>query len=60
MFRDRNRTLRAEVHELINSVCKKEELSQKKKDSTNISVCKKINKVDYSNYKGIALLSPTY
>jgi len=52
----------AEVHELINSVCKKEELSQKKKkkDSTTVSVCKKRNKADYNNYRGIAILLPTY
>jgi len=44
------RTVRTEVHEPINSVCKEEELSQKKKDSTTVSVCKKSNKADYSNY----------
>jgi hypothetical protein len=53
--------VRAEVHELINFVCKKEELSQKKKkDLTTVSVYKKRNKADYSNYRDITLLLPTY
>ena len=49
-----------ETHKLIISIWNKEELPEEWKESINLRIYKKGNKIDCSNYKGISLLSTTY
>jgi hypothetical protein len=51
---------RSEIHELINSIWNKEELSDQWKESIIVPVNKKGDKTDCSNYCGISLLSTAY
>jgi hypothetical protein len=46
----------SEIHKLINSIWNKEELPEHWKESITVSIFKKGNKTDYSNYRGISLL----
>jgi hypothetical protein len=49
-----------EIHKLIISIWNKEELPDQWKESIIVLVYKKGDKTDYSNYRGISLLSTTY
>jgi hypothetical protein len=52
--------LRSKIHKLINSICNKEDLPDQWKESIFISIQKKGDKIDCSNYRGISLLSTSY
>jgi hypothetical protein len=52
--------IRSEISKLINSIWIKEELPEQWKESIIVPICKKGDKTDCSNYKGISLLSATY
>jgi hypothetical protein len=54
------RTICCEVHKLIISIWDKEELPEEWKESIIVPVCKKGDKTDCSNYRGISLLPTTY
>jgi len=54
------RTIRCEIHKLIIPIWNKEELTGKWKESIIVPVYKKGDKTDYSNYRGMSLLSTTY
>jgi hypothetical protein len=49
------RTIRSEIHKLINSIWNKEELPEQWKESIIVPIYKKIDKTDCSNYRGISL-----
>jgi hypothetical protein len=44
------RTIRCEIHKLINSIWNKEKLPERWKESVIVPVCKKGDKTDCSNY----------
>jgi hypothetical protein len=50
------KTLKSEIHKLINSIWDKEELPDQWKESIIIPIYKKGNKTDCSNYHRIPLL----
>ena len=50
-----SRTIRSEIHKLITSSWKKEELPEERKESIIVPIYKKDNKTDCSNYRGISL-----
>jgi hypothetical protein len=50
-------TILSEIHKLINSIWNKEELPEQWKESINIKIYKKGNKIYCSNYRGTLLLS---
>jgi len=52
-------TIRSEFHKLINSVWKKEDMSEWKKSIT-VPIYKKGDKTDCNKYRGISLLSTKY
>jgi hypothetical protein len=54
------RTIRSEIHKLINSVWNKKEFPEQWKESIIVPIYKKGDKTDCSNYRGISLLSTTY
>jgi hypothetical protein len=54
------RIIRSEIHKLIISIWNKEELPEEWKESVIVPICKKGDKTDCSNYRGISLLSTTY
>ena len=54
------RTICLEIHKLITSIWKKEKLPEEWKVSIIVSIHKKGDKTDCSNYKGISLLPATY
>jgi len=54
------RTIRSEIHELINSIWNKEELSVEWKGSINVPTYNKGDITDCSNYRGTSLLPTTY
>ena len=49
------RTIRSEIHNLINSIWNKEELPEKWKESIIVPIYKKGNKTDLSTNRGISL-----
>jgi hypothetical protein len=53
-------TLYSEVHRLICSIWKKEELPQQWKESIIVPIYKKVDKTECNNYRGISLLSTAY
>jgi hypothetical protein len=53
-------SLRSEIHKLLKLIWNKEELSHKWKELIVVSIHKKSNKTDCSNYRGISLLSTSY
>ena len=59
MIKAGGRTIYYEIHKLINCISNKEELSEQWKESITIPICKKGDKTDYINYRGISLLSST-
>jgi hypothetical protein len=50
----------SEIHKLINSIWNRQKLPEQWKELIIISVYKKGDKTDCSNYRGISLLSTTY
>jgi hypothetical protein len=54
------RTICCEIHKLITSIWKKEELPEKWKKSINVPIYKKGDKTDCSNYSGITLFPSMY
>jgi hypothetical protein len=53
-------TLSFEIHKLINYIWGKEELPEQWKEFIIVSIYKKGDKTDFSNYRGISLLSTSY
>jgi hypothetical protein len=53
-------TLQSEIHKLINSIWRKEELPNKWKKSIIVPVYEKGDETKCSNYRGISLLSTSY
>jgi hypothetical protein len=54
------RTIRSEIHKLINSIWNKKELFEEWKESIIVPINKKCDKRDCSNYRGISILPTTY
>jgi len=54
------RTIFLEIHKLITSIWKKEELPEEWKESIIVPIHKKGVKIDCNNYRGISLLPTTY
>jgi hypothetical protein len=54
------RTIRSEIHGLINSIWNKEELLEEWKESIIVPIYKKVDKTDCSKYMGISLVPATY
>jgi len=54
------RTIRSEIHTLINSIWNKGELPEEWKESIIVSIYKEGDKTDCSNYRGISLVSTAY
>jgi hypothetical protein len=54
------RTIRYEIQKLINYIWNKEELPEEWKKSIILRIYRKGDKTDFSNYRGISLLSNTY
>jgi hypothetical protein len=50
----------SDIRKLINSIGNEEELPEEWKKSIIVPTCKKSNKTDCSNYKGVSLLPTTY
>jgi hypothetical protein len=53
-------TLCSEIHKLINCIWNKEELPEQWKESIIVPFCKKGDKMDCSNHRGISLLSTSH
>jgi len=60
LFKAGGRKIRSEFHKLINSIWNKEELPGEWKESIIVPICKKGDKTDCSNYRGIPPLQITY
>jgi len=60
MIKPGGKTIRCEIHKLLISIWNKEELPEEWKESTIVPICKKGDKTDCSNYRGISLLPTTY
>jgi len=54
------RTIRPEIHKLINSIWNKEELPEEWKVSIFVPIYKKGDKTDCSNYRALSLLFTTF
>jgi hypothetical protein len=52
--------LHSEIHKLITLIWKKEDLPHQCKESIVVPIHKKGDETDYSNYRGISLLSSSY
>ena len=53
------RTIRSEIHKLINSICNNKELPEEWNESISVPIYKKGDKTDCSNSRGISLLLTT-
>jgi hypothetical protein len=60
LFKAGGRTIFLEVHKLITSIWKKEELPEEWKESIIVPIRKTGDKTDCNNYRGISLLPTTY
>jgi hypothetical protein len=56
----RSRTIRSEIHQFVHFICNEEELREQWKESIVFCICKKGDRTDCSNYRGVSLLSTTY
>jgi len=54
------RTICVEIHKLITSICKKDELPEERRESIIIPIHKKGDKTDCNTYRSISLLPTTY
>jgi len=54
------RTIRSQIHKLLHSVWNKKELPEQWKQSVTLSVYRKGNKTDCSNYRGLSLFPTLY
>ena len=54
------RTVCPEIHELVISIWNKEELPEKWKESVIVPICRKGDKTEGSNYRGISVLPTTH
>jgi hypothetical protein len=54
------KTLRSEIHKMINCIWNKQELPEQWKESIIVPIYKKGDKTDCSNYRGISLLLTSY
>jgi hypothetical protein len=54
------RTIHYEIHKLITSLWEEEELPEDWKELINVPICKKGDKTDCCNYRGISLLPTMY
>jgi hypothetical protein len=54
------RSIHSEIHNLTNSIWNKEELLEQWQESITVSIFKKSDKNDCSNYRDISLLSTAY
>ena len=55
-----SRTIRSEIHKIVNSIWNKEQLSKEWKESTIVPAYKNGDKTHLSNNKGVSFLSTTY
>jgi hypothetical protein len=53
------RTFCCEIHKLINSIWNTEEVPEEWKELFIVLICKKGDKTDYGNYRGVLLMSTT-
>ena len=60
MIKAGGRTIFLEIHKLITSIWKRDELPEEWKQSIIIPIHKKGVKTDYNNYRGISILPTTY
>ena len=60
MIRAASMTVHSEIHTLINFVWNKEKLSQQYREPIIVLICKKCDKTDCRNYRGVSLLSTIY
>jgi len=60
MIKTMRRTIRYEIHKLINSIWNKEELPEEWMESIKVPIYKKDDKTDCSHSRGITFLSNTY
>ena len=60
LIKEGGKTILLEVHKLLISIWNKEELPEEWKESIIVSVYKKGDKTDCSNYRGISLFPTTY
>jgi hypothetical protein len=60
LIKARGRIIQSEIYKHIISIWNKEELPEGWKESVIVSIYKKGDKTDCSNYRGISLLSTTY
>jgi len=54
------RTIRSEIHKVINSIWNMEELPAVWKELFILPICKKGDKTDCGNYRGVLLMSAMY
>jgi sorting nexin-29 len=59
LIKTQGRTIHCEVHKLIISIYNKEELLQEWKESITVPICKKGNKTDCNNNRGLSILPTT-
>jgi hypothetical protein len=55
-----SRIICSKIHKLINSVCNKDKFPEVWKKSIILPIYKKDDKTDFSNYRGMSLLSNTF
>jgi hypothetical protein len=60
LIRAGDRKIRYEINKLIYSILSEDELPEEWKESITVPVCKKDDKTDCNNFRGISLLSTTY
>jgi len=60
LVRAGGRTIHFEIHKFFHSIWKKEELPEEWKESIIVSIYKKGDKTDCSNYRGISNLPTKY
>ena len=53
-------TIHSEIHKLLNSIWNKEELPEEWKESITVSIYKKGDTTDCSNYRGLSLFPTMY